>query len=177
MKKINLYKFIRLLSRLGYNEIGSGLFGQVYSKDKSKKVIKVYQHDPAYDAFLKKIIKKKNPFFPKIYKVKRYIFEGHKVTIVLMEKLSSYGCMPSGRRENIVRKFSKYIDEDEVWGFRAGDFNPLIENYRPSNRNKFLNEAIEILNDLCDEFVLDLHPGNLMMRKSQLVFIDPIFVG
>lgn len=92
-----------------------------------------------------------------------------------MEKLSSYNKLSYGSRQNLVRKYSKYIEPDEACTFGTLDFNQLIESYVPNKRNKFLNDAVAVIQDLCDEFQIDLHPGNIMMRKSQLVFTDPIY--
>ena len=68
--KRRLYEYEKMLLQNGWRIIGAGFSGNVYGKQGLNYVIKVYNNDPSYSAYLDFILENQNdPHLPKIRKV------------------------------------------------------------------------------------------------------------
>lgn len=127
-----------------------GAYSNVYLM-KDGTVAKVYRvgNDPAYHRFVSYVLRaKKNRYLPNIYDV--LSFEDHRV--VIMERLSKIAFV---------------------------DFKPIynaIEFLEYDKSDKELDRVCRKLEELAggEDFALDIHDGNIMMRGNQPVITDPL---
>jgi hypothetical protein len=151
----------------GYEKIGKGTWGEVYSKPDDPYVLKLFHPgDKAYRAFMNLAMQHQdNPHFPK--------FKGKMVRVtddysaVRMERLEPM------RDRKITQALSGYIEElaGEEYAYAS---KRVIWPLR--FKNPRLKEACNLIATLIgDRFGLDLEgTGNIMRRENTLVFIDPI---
>lgn len=173
-------RFIENLKKKGWKHLDSGYYADVYKHPEKNTVLKIYKEDEAYDSFVNKIKKLKNPYFPKIYNIKNYsdAKEDECWTVVELEKLQGLA-QEKHITSKIFSKQLKYGDTRYIFeidlSYFVNEFNYEDSKYK---KDKALIEAIKIINDLALEFSLDLHSDNTMLRKNkkdyQVVFIDPI---
>lgn len=175
--------YVDALKSAGYKCIGSGSFASVYAKHGSKTVIKVglldlYDtwKDDGYVSFLK-IIDPKNPMFPKIVRVERYIFRHNpslpyaidntgRYYVVEMERLADHRAVSWKTRREVLNRIGltsiydfgriKHRKLKSVWAIRANAILERLWRYR----------------------IKDMHDGNVMFRKKkdgkvQMVITDP----
>jgi len=151
----------------GYEKIGKGTWGEVYSKPNDPYVLKLFHPgDKAYTAFMRLAMQHQdNPHFPK--------FKGKMIKVtddysaVRIEKLEPM------RDRKITQALSDYIET--LAGEEYSDYSKrLIWPLR--FKNPKLKEACNLIAGLIgDRFGLDLEgTGNIMSRDGTLVFIDPI---
>lgn len=151
----------------GYEKIGKGSWGDVYSKPNDPYVLKLFHPgDRAYGRFLQMAMQHQdNPHFPK--------FKGTLIKVtdeysaIRMEKLEPM------RDRKITSALADYIEHlaDEEYYYSKTVVWPL------RYKNPKLKEACELIAGLISAggAGLDLDgTGNIMQRGNTLVFIDPI---
>ncbi len=154
-------------------------------------------NDPQYQ-FIKLALKhQNNPFFPKIFSAKlynnpnpSYIDDNNispqqpgfnKVLIITMEKL-----FPIHINQQTLIDFNIHniftTDHNKPWTnqphiqFRRAFNDPNIRKHiQHSTNNKFLKQALRLLEPLFNHYDPDVHQDNIMQRlNNHFVFIDPI---
>lgn len=165
-----------------YKRIGSGAFGTVYGMDSSPIVYKFGDVDEnkGYLSFVKELRKLKidNPYFPKIHGMRIYEC-GRKDQwfVVAMERLEerSADLYPAiDTLEGLLREKaeSRRINSTSVTGEQMLGIK-VTRQVPPA-----LTQAIDVLHRAYSrsggEVDWDLHGGNFMWRKKQLVIIDPL---
>lgn len=154
-----------------YKYSSSGMYSDVYihpTKNLAVKVNKVT--DPAYHEFATYLLKNKinNPYLPKIFK----IMEGKPDNyIYFMEKLNSVSSM-----------FNNIKDSKE---FFLENIIPIYNMIRKNNKcsNNIIKNAVDIIYTIREDssfkkqILFDLHLDNIMLRKKQLVIIDPFVLN
>lgn len=195
------------LDRIEQNKslIGSGHFSNVFNHKDEHMVKKMSNSTDSaegdqYWTYVDRLITTKiweeNPFFPRIYSIKRYELENRQLYKGIMEKLIP----ASSIEKDILDDYLKSL-------MNSQDLNSAIDAYEYFNRNKnvvnafgmivediingrksidiitndALAEAIDWLRANRDMGSLDIHGDNIMFRRGktgiQLVFADPIAFG
>lgn len=147
----------------GWFEVGAGYYAEVYGKSEKDYVVKVFERDGAYLAFLKMIQEHPNKHFPK---VKGRVWISPSYNGVRLEKL--YPADPK-----YARMLSTYLINK-----RDGFVNDaLLEKANEYIRDKpELLAALDMIDEkLLNRFHLDLGADNVMQRADgTIVITDPI---
>lgn len=175
-----------------------GAYGRVYSKPNEHTLTKIphqaKESDP-YFYYISYVAKNKlaqsNPFFPRVYEIKQWKdtngYSKYKIEIERLVSLEEVEpeiienmCYNLFSKEDVEHSFNTVKD----WHTTASEFWPTIlallisscieESLPPLDSN--LSKACKILNKIQKEHFLDLHFGNIMIRRSpypQLVIVDP----
>jgi len=183
--EISWGSFIELLANDGWQEWDRGLFAKVYAHPQKDTVLKIYEDDKAYDRFLTKIKKLKNPYFPRIHSIHRYS-DGDEMqwTVVELERLQRLTDEAHVTTETVYHQLKYEVDYDPFCDSEDDfdlDLSAFVESFDANNaKDKALKRAIQIIQDLGEDFYIDLHVDNVMLRKKkeeyQVVFIDPVYV-
>jgi len=160
-----------ILTRAGYERLGSGNFATVYQKPGSNYVLKVFtSEDTGYTAFLDLVKKSQsNPHFPKIYG--KIIRINSECLAVRMEPLTP----------NFDNNAAEYIDTYiSTWGKHvhktAPNYNAVMEAWDFMDLRPSLIEACDlIVKHLLPRYRLDIKDENVMMRGETLIITDPIW--
>lgn len=175
--------------------IGSGLFSSVHQDRNDPHMVNKrndtplgpqhMQKEDGFDFFVRQLVANKqmdNIHFPKVYSAdKNTDSTGTHRSKYTMEKLEPLGNVTDKELEAIVEAHMN----QSAWNTEllAGDIE--VSCYSKSMRTKKIKmesliEACEFIEDLVDisDFHLDLHEGNLMVRRTpyglQLVINDPL---
>lgn len=150
------------LEKGGYSVTGEGFFATVWTKD--DVAIKVAIGDIGYDTWLEECLKNQgNPYFPKIFDVKRFTDVKRErtsvtkldVTVVSMERLE--------------KKEDKY--QAEQLGTKYG----RARSRKIKTNDKHERELFKALNRVeSSRGWLDIHSENILFRGDQPVITDPV---
>ena len=163
------------LNKRGYKSIGDGLYSEVFGHPKKNRVYKVIYKcdDDAYLDYAKKIKGMDNPYLPKIHSIEEG-FKDDVQAVVVIEKLERMDIMRANK--SVSKAFSK--DVSGCKGFGVTIYKRELEDTFKSTACKKLKEAIQIILEVAEDWLLDLHDDNYMFRKTngkfQLVFSDPV---
>ncbi len=149
----------------GWELYGEGYNANVYGKDSSNYVLKVFESDTPYRKFLELITKHQNPHFPVIkgnFKINSRYYA------VRMEKLASIGY-----GSDLGGMLSAYLNSKKKLGYQIEYLNKFKEF---SKDKPELVKALDLIDEfLLDSYKLDLHNDNIMRRKDgTIVIIDPV---
>ena len=161
----------RILHDRGWEEVGAGYYATVYSKPGINYVLKIFEQDSAYLAFLDMIAKNPNPHFPRIIGKIRVGDQWGKKTYraVRMEKL-----LPL----NGVR-----VNEHVFTGISAKNGVRLnsVQEHSLELANEYLEDkptlvvALDLIVDkLLNRFTLDLGNDVMQRQDGTPVITDPI---
>lgn len=158
MKNFSSYEeIVDWFEQYDLEEIGNGLFSQVYSKSNLDYVIKVYTEDKGYFSFLKFIKQEKSLFLPKIYRILKKKIEGQNVYFVCLEKLVKSCDLSRQKTRYILKKYFNISHPDCI--------ENILENTdtlpKETKSLVFKLKDFEYANDIA----FDLHGGNIMFRK------------
>ncbi len=152
----------------------SGYNADVYTKPNANYVVKVFERDSAYLAFLDLITKHPNPHFPKL-RGKMYLKQYDRLyNAVRLEKLTpiysvqvdAYTVRLSGMLNSyLINKRHKLNDLQE----RNLELATEYLSDKP-----LLVEALDLIDGLLDRHSLDLNSDNIMARGDVPVIIDPV---
>jgi hypothetical protein len=148
--------------------------------DRIVKVVDISGDDDATYQFLRVVMNHQdNPYFPKIYGVKKYqkTEDGRPNLLVSMEKLNKMS-------EEDLQRYLEIVGIDTIPNESHIDFSHRVRKYwiNPENRKHIfqktiepsLKQALRLLEPLFRHYRADMHFSNIMVRSSgQLVFIDP----
>lgn len=154
-----------ILSRFGYNVLGSGMFGAVI--DMEDFVLKVFRaDDDAYLAFLDFCDEVDSPHLPNILWDAQINEKMWAVCLEKLEPIDTWDNSFQGKlTAHLYREINKYqykLRDDETYhpklplDLRAT--MELMEEYRKNNDSSFW---------------CDIHDGNVMLRGSTIVITDP----
>lgn len=176
-------EFEAKMKTLGWKRIGTGYFSYVYQNPKSDFILKVNRvYDSGYARFVLLTKKFSNPHFPRIGNMKYLNVGGKKYYMYLIEPLQeittnkvkwktlAYTLQriishPDWTLEDVFREIKSIFPE----------YTPHFNAIRKMLANDpTLMEACKILTNHLSKNELDLHYGNLMLRKDgTVVIIDP----
>lgn len=146
------YDLPQLMGKYGFKTLGSGKYGFVFGNPSYPYVLKIFMKDSAYLKWIEFCKKNQsNPYIPKI--------RGKVVKItpmfyaIRLEKLTPYS---------------------------HGGGTQFNKDYSAWKADKLYKSSDKNIQDILDYFsihkdLLDLHGENMMMRKNQLVIIDPFY--
>ena len=164
------------LSKYGFNQVGSGVFGTVFINPKYPYALKVFYADNAYLSWLKFCKRNQdNPYIPKLRKnFIRVIPTSNSIYAVRMEKLSEV--------KDLKQMKDMLLELEGMITSNANKNSSMITHRKKydewvKDKDKNLLEIAEFLynNDGVLFSKIDLHPGNIMQRDNgQLVIIDPV---
>lgn len=167
-----------ILIDAGWHEVGAGHYAEVYSKPDINYVVKVFERDSAYLAYLDLIWTHSNPHFPKT-KGKFWISRdaNTRFNAIRLEKLEPcFQVDVDGYRKGLSGMLSAYLIA------KRHILNDIqIENMRFAEiylaDKPELVAALDLINDnLLTRYHLDLNGANIMMRADGTpVIIDPIY--
>lgn len=168
------------ISNKNWNQIGQGIQADVFHHVPTNKVIKLVSisgsSDPTYQ-FLRIALKhQNNPYFPRIYNIKKYGKE-YPHLVVTLEKLHTMS-------DNDRDKYMKIVGSEYIPGERYTDLRSRVRKLwlDPQYRKQIfdratdsnLKNALRLLEPLFKHYTPDMHFNNVMVRHNgQLVFIDP----
>lgn len=165
--KHHINTFLEKIYERGFEhtQLGHGVRGIVFERFNDPYVIKIFHRDPNYLKYIKLAADNQdNPHFPKL--------RGKPVKIapdtyaVRMEKLEPI-TDPTTLPKNSFTLFREVIGTNEV---DDGVTNDWIKQYAPKMHELF----VKMENVFGGGMLLDLHYGNIMKRKSEIVVIDPV---
>lgn len=169
----------RLLFSRGWQEIGMGYYASVYSKQGLNYVLKVFEQDSAYLAFLNMIKNNPNPHFPKIIGKIRIgdPWGENTYRAVRMEKLYELRTVEvDGLRVSITGMCTAYLQARKgtnklsQGGLRDLELANLYLEDKPT-----MVEALDLICDqLLRKYSLDLGNDIMQRRDGTPVFVDPI---
>jgi hypothetical protein len=152
-----------LFSKYGFVNVGDGKYGTVFVNSKYPYAVKVFMKDTAYLKFIQFVLKNQsNPYVPKIRG--KVVKINDMFMAIRMEKLSPSHTIG---KDIALKEFVEMIQDPEY--FLQGKLNLITihnEDKHAINLCKFL---------LANENLLDIHLGNIMMRRNQPVLIDPLY--
>lgn len=157
----------RVLTQRGWELVGEGNYAAVYGKPGKTYVIKVFEQDSAYMAFLKLILSNPNPHFPKIIGEMR---RSNSYRVLRMELL--YPC----RVDNISGMLNAYvINKRHKLNHIQHQNLPLAMEFLADKPE--LKLALDLIDrELLSRHGLDLSDDNIMQRRDgTIVVIDPIY--
>lgn len=143
------YELISSFKEYGFNLIGQGKYGIVFSHPKLSYIVKVFMKDSAFLRWWKFCMQHQdNPFCPK-FRGKIGKLSNNFYTL-RVEKLSPTQHQAFSEFQSQLRAYPGKVPED-----------------------KHVAEVVEFLH--ANKDLLDLHGENVMMRGNQLVIIDPFY--
>ena len=166
----------QILLSSGYKQVGDGAYSEVYAKDDSDHVLKLFSSkDAAYLSYLDMVKKNPNPHFPKAKGNPRKITDEYHA--VRIEKLTPYI-----GDEKLLWDIHNYLS---IKGSSSNmSSTASLEKKIPADMLKAcdLIAALEVpaLNrtgratDWKRKAHYDIKVSNFMMRGSTVVFIDPV---
>jgi hypothetical protein len=171
----------RLRSSLGIKELGKGRYANVFQHPTMDDVaVKVYHKDNSYTSYLNWCQKNQgNKYVPKILAREVSDSDSGKLNIVFFEKLK-----PSSPYD--IKIFVQYclglVDETKLTNpkkdykdltfFRRVVWGMLSRQTEDKDLAIFAKYFLTVFNSV--SFTPDLHNANVMLRGSQLVFVDPV---
>jgi len=165
--------FKQALKKRGFVELGSGAYGTVLQHPKSDKVLKVIHrpHSDGWPAYVKWATETgyAGTFAPLVYSYK-YIAKGG-FAIASMEKLDAT-VEDAGWKSDLYAKYGVFSSAVNMTNEQEGLSNEMMK--------KLCETAEPGLAKFTEDFVKkfggsnDLHHGNVMSRKGQLVVTDPL---
>lgn len=162
-----LKTFTQFLVDQGFTRVGMGSFAAVYEKPGYPWLFKLFNHDTAYEKYIRWVIKNQNN--PHVPKIKGNLFPINKNTyVVRMEKLTP---IDFGAIDQNTRKLISILDSFEDSSISTGKNRWLKETY-PGIWN-ILQELEHIGNQ--NNVSLDIHMNNIMMRGDTPVITDPLY--
>lgn len=170
-----------ILTKAGYDILGSGMFADVWAKAGESTVLKLFNSDDlGYMSFLKLVMKHQSPHFPK--------FKGSFLKIndeylaVRMEKLSPIVGIEAVNVAEVIHGYlSLKIDRDLE--AKLHGFEDPMDNEPGYKMMIEYNKKQPGLKDACDYLAdnvaaldggLDIHSENIMSRNGVWVITDPI---
>jgi hypothetical protein len=174
--------------------LGGGQQARAYNSYPKNNVVKLANitgpDDPVYQ-FLRVCLKHQdNPYFPKIYNVKKYKLNTDRSTkvinkyklVITMERLRHVTLADTKLLERLFGlSFKKFQDDRTAGKFLRSMFydqgwrQELIKN----TKDVKLKQALKLVEPLFRHYQGDMHLGNIMLRGTgsgaQLVIIDPVF--
>ena len=178
-----------------------GHYGRVYDKPDQHTLTKIPHKASKKDGYLNYIrhivnnkLAQQNPFFPRVYEVKEWKDKtGHVKYKIELERLFPVekedvevikGICENLFSEHKIDKALRQVtswgqnDERKTWSIVLSILIEECIHGIVSSKNDLLNSACnEIQSRLLNKNLLDLHYGNIMIRKSpypQVVIVDPL---
>jgi hypothetical protein len=177
--------------------LGSGRFATAHSIQKDirsvVKIAAVYPdlEDDGYYGYLKEIIKMQdNPYVPQILEIVEVTSKDQNVNpylIVNLEQLHDFDSCSKNNIEFILTKMLGYVPTEtnkQINSYKNRIID-IIDNYCETGKDKNFKiideQLLEVLNaiyDIHSYYSVDIHSGNIMVRKTsygpQLVITDPL---
>jgi len=158
----NARKFVAALQKKGFTRIGSGAYGTVLMHPKGDKVLKVV-HRPEFDGWPHYVKWAKDAgyagtFAPKVFAYKNI----GSFAIASMEKLDAT-ISDAGHKSDVYAKYSLFENshENNLMMMLMDLAEPGLAKFSEDFHAKF-------------KYANDMHQGNAMSRKGQLVITDPL---
>lgn len=175
--------------------LGQGAFGAVVQSQHPDRVYKIFENDPAYEAYLEFIHNNPNIHFPKIFKIKkltsffrRYNIQKNKFSVIVIEKLYK---VPEPKLSFTAEELANpYTELDSIlWRLPHGGsnhgqlnleevMNRNWDGWKPGEMKSVRDAALAIRDSNVGQHtdhILDLHSGNIMQRSDgTIVIIDPV---
>lgn len=149
----------------GYEKIGSGSWGNVFSKPGDPLVLKLFHPgDQAYTDFVSLAMQNQNnPHFPKFHGKMIKVTDDYNA--IRMERLT-----PNKSREltELLEDYLLVLDGSSEYVSRLKLWPLLLKN------PKLKKACTLIAKKLLNTHYLDLQPENIMMRGNTIVFTDPV---
>lgn len=174
----------KILSNNGYSQIGHGLHAEVFHKNGSSNIVKLFSNDDdGYQSFIKLVSSHPNQNFPKF--VGKMTKINNHYSAIRMEKLNPLTNFPDWFAGTV----SVYEDaRQETHNKSSMTAEEILSNHysRHDDEAKLLDlfkkqpDLEKAINLIIDELVinqgriLDLHRQNIMSRNGIWVIIDPI---
>lgn len=175
---------VEILTKNGYKQIGFGIHAEIFFKEGSTNVLKLFSNDDdGYKAFLQLMTSHPNTHFPKLVGKLTKINDDY--SAIRMEKLDPISNFPDWftgtlsvyeeARQEDPNRASKSAEE-----IMAGHYSRHDDETELLNLFKTQPGLEEALNLIIDELVikqgrsLDLHKKNIMSRNGTWVIIDTV---
>lgn len=173
--------FKRLVKKNKITKLGGGAFSQVFQHPQFRNVVtKVFTgKDTVYKRYLMWCMKhQNNPYAPKIIdKVDYESPDGEQYTIVFLQKMRKVGergfvnmlptLFPGIKDEELEDLKQAIKDYDMIDTFN--ELDSLIQTYGDEHFSEIWKHIKSY-----GKKKFDLHPGNVMLRGTQLVLTDPV---
>lgn len=158
------YSFIKALENKGFVKLGSGAFSTVLAKPGQSRVIKVTRRPDGWIDYIHWGSKKGSPFVPKVFSYKKIKGKKNDFEVAIVERLEyTFSNAPEDHALRII----PYLMDRSSKNPMAARFMEILS---PGLKD-FMEEVQKEFNDSS----LDLHAGNLMIRKDgSFVLSDPI---
>jgi hypothetical protein len=164
------------MNRLGWKEVGSGMYGIVYANENKSYVLKITKdYDSGYEHYVNVIHRFPNKHFPKISDMKKLRIGKRNYYIYLIEKLIT---IPTITGDKIAEYFDTAIDA--YFGVSRSQMDRELNLYFHNRVPKVIandpsmREALYIVANKQGKVFSDMHGGNIMKRKDgTIVITDP----
>lgn len=162
----NAISFIYALKSRGFVQLGEGAFSTVLAKPGQKRVIKVIRRPDGWIDYVHWGAKKGSPFIPKVFSYKKIKGKEKDFEVAIVERLEY--TFEKAPKDHALRMIPDLM-------YRSND-NPMAARFM-----EILAPGLkDFVSDVKKEFEdhLDLHSGNLMVRKDgSFVLADPVCSG
>lgn len=168
-----------------WENVGRGQQSNVFTHPlHPNKVIKVTValndvEDPTYQFIRLCKSNQDNPYFPKIYNIKKYPSGDESVLVISLEKLKPLDVSDFEKLKQVMS--IPFVSDDDKHGSTVGGIHhsfqsQTVRRYIMKNTpDTQLKQALRLLEPLFRHYGPDMHLGNIMKRTNgQIVFIDPI---
>lgn len=159
--------FAEALEKKGYQRVGSGMYSTVYAKKDSSKVIKVNHREDQWIDYMLWAQKEGPQFAPKLYSYKLFNKATEPFTVSVLERMDL-------TIHRVKDKNSMALPISRLADYAANDNEPsakVIDMLAPGLGTFLLKIGKEFKGNL------DLHGGNMMVRKDGTIAITDPVVG
>lgn len=157
--------FIKGLEKRGFVKLGGGYYSTVLGKPDSDRVIKVTREADGWIDYVHWAAKKgeAGKFAPKVFSYKKIKGKRNDFSVSIMERLEyTFYKAPQDHAMKIIPSLLEYSEDNPMAGRFMEVLAPGLKDYMSALKKQFKGH-------------LDLHAGNLMLRKDgSFVVIDPV---
>lgn len=180
----SLQQYLQYLKSKNNLKVHNGKFSIVLEPSSGNYVYKVWSLDTAWDVWTKICMQNQDkPFIPKLGKK---IYKFNNLFIRRADSHSTINVVKIEKLTPISDDFGTYEMVEDFWKPLLGALQygraylDILDRFRNQYPEfiDFMDNAIDFLQrNVPHNIVLDLHPGNIMMRGNQYVITDPCAIS
>lgn len=162
----------------GYLKLGSGSFADIWHKEGSDQVLKLFDgSDHAYYDYIQLCLGHSNPHFPKFFsKPLKVNAKFYAIKTELLTK-ATITYSQTSFLDDYTNLRSMFKTDEKIKKVTGADLRKVLGSAVDLLEDPVFKEAIDMITDQLitkKGYMSDLHPSNFMNRGDTLVFTDPV---